>query len=169
LTYILTLSLLIATVAAPQAPSSIDTSGWTTFRDATMGFEVKHPATWRVGRSTGTLEGILLGEPAQAGKERSLIQFFVQRDMNPKSLTIEQWYADQLTKVKGLPARTTNTVIGGRPTIRMENTGTLGRHFSFFTPINRIDIFTIAITQSSSPDALDPRYEAVLSTIKFLP
>ena len=46
--------------------------------------------------------------------------------------------------------------------------GTPPRHFSFFTPINRIDTFTIAITQSSSPDELDPRYEAVLSTIKFL-
>ena len=45
-----------ATVASAQSPPPIDTSGWTTLRDATLGFELKHPPTWRVGRSTGTLE-----------------------------------------------------------------------------------------------------------------
>ena len=50
------LALLGAAVASAQSPSPIDTSGWTTLRDATLGFELKHPPTWRVGRSTGTLE-----------------------------------------------------------------------------------------------------------------
>jgi hypothetical protein len=49
----------------------------------------------------------------------------------------------------------------------MENVGTLGRSYSFFTPMNTTDIFTIAISEPSSEAPLDPMYEAVLSTVRF--
>ncbi|HEV8309062.1 MAG TPA: hypothetical protein VGW35_15475 [Methylomirabilota bacterium] len=158
-----------ATVAPAQARPPVDISGWKTFRDDAMGFEVKHPPGWNVARSTGTLEGILLGKPRQAGEEQVSLQFFVQRDLNPNGLTIEQWYADQLRKIRTLPSRTTDTVIGGRPTIRMENTNTMGRHFMFFTALDKSDIFTISIIQPSPREQLDRTYDAILSTVRFLP
>jgi len=77
------------TVALAQSPPAIDTSGWKTFRDATLGFEVTHPVTWGVGRTTGTLESIFTGR-AGAGREGDApLQFFVQRDINPSGLSIE--------------------------------------------------------------------------------
>lgn len=76
------LALGIAVTVSAQAPPPVDTSGWKTLRNATLGFELKHPPTWRVGRSTGTLESVLLGEPAQIGKPRVSMQVLVQRDIN---------------------------------------------------------------------------------------
>jgi hypothetical protein len=164
------LGLGTAVLASAQAPRPVDTSGWKTLRDDTMGFEVKYPATWRVGRSTGTLESLVLGMPAQAGTERVSMQLVVQRGINPRGLPIEQWYADQLTRLNvTTPPPATRTVIGGRPTIRREMTGTLSRHFDFYTAVKASDIFQVSILQPTAQVQLDPTHEAVLSTITFLP
>jgi hypothetical protein len=159
-----------AAMVAAQATPPISTSGWKTLRDDTMGVEVKYPALWRVGRSTGTLESLMLGMPAQAGTPRVSMQLLVQRGINPRRLTIEQWYADQLTRLRvTAPPPATRTVIGGRPAIRREMTGTLSRHYDFYTAINASDIFQVSVTQPTDSPQLDPTHEAVLSTITFLP
>lgn len=157
-------------LASAQAPRPVDTSGWKTLRDGAMGFEVKYPATWHVGRSTGTLESLVLGMPAQAGTERVSMQLFVQRGINPRGLPIEQWYADQLARLHvTAPPPATRTVIGGRPTIRREMTGTLSRHFDFYTAVKGSDIFQVSILQPTAQAQLDPTHEAVVSTIAFVP
>ena len=65
---VLTLNLLTATVTAAQSPPAADTSSWKSFRDPTLGFEVKHPPTSGVRRTQGTLESVRLGEPLKVGK-----------------------------------------------------------------------------------------------------
>src|SRR5262245_48473893 len=87
---------LLITAEPPSAP---DTSGWKTLRDERMGVELRHPAAWRVGRSTGTLESVVLSLPAQGDPSRATMQLLVQRDINPRGLPIEQWYADQLAQL----------------------------------------------------------------------
>jgi hypothetical protein len=141
----------------------------TLLREDTMGFAVKCPATWRVGRSTGTLESVLLSEPAPAGAPGVSMQLFVQRNVNPRGLPIEQWYADQLKRfnVTTRPP-TTSTVIGGRPAIRQEMSRTLDKRYDFYTAINAADVFQVSIIQPVAPARLDRTHEAVLSTITFL-
>jgi len=157
------------TVALAQSPPAIDTSGWKTFRDATLGFEVTHPVTWGVGRTTGTLESILLGEPAQVGKETLRLQFFVQRDINPSGLSIEQWYADQLKRLKvSAPPPSMPTVLGGRRAIRREMIGAFGKHFDFYTTHNKSDIFQISIIQDSPREPLNRTAEGVIATVRFI-
>lgn len=50
----------------------------------------------------------------------------------------------------------------------MEAAGTLGRHFQFFTSLNKTDIFEITVTQPSSQVQLDQAYQKLLSTLKFV-
>ncbi|HEV8583563.1 MAG TPA: hypothetical protein VGT02_01200 [Methylomirabilota bacterium] len=168
----LVLALLLTAIAATAAAQSLprlDTSGWKTLRDTELGFEVKHPPSWRVGRSTGSLESVLLGPPAEVGKANVKSQFFVQRDRNPKGLTIEQWHADELTRVKMTPGiRFTNTTLGGRPAILMEATNSMGKHFTFFTTAHKSDIFNVVIIQPAEQTELDRTHSAVLATLKLL-
>jgi len=135
-----------ATVTSAQAPPPLDTSGWKIFRDATMGFEVKAPPIWGVGRTTGTMESVLLGERALVGKPTLRLQLIVQRDINPSGLSIDQWYADQ----------------------RKRLTGAFGKHFDFYTTLNKRDIFQVSIIQDSPREPLDPTFDAVISTLKFV-
>ena len=161
------LVLGIATMATAQAPPAANTSGWKTLRDDALGFELKHPPTWRVGRSTGTLESVILGEPAAVGATRVSMQVFVQRDINPRGLSIEAWYEDQLRRLKvTTPPPATGTVISGRPTIRRQVSRPNGQQYDYYTAINASDVFQVSITQPAAP--LDRTCEAVLSTIRFL-
>jgi hypothetical protein len=163
------LALGVVAIVSAKAQLPVDTSGWKTLREVALGFELKHPPTWRVGRSAGTLESVLLGEPVQVGTVRVSMQVFVQRAVNPRGLSIEQWYADQLARLKvTAPPPTTSTVIGGRPTIRRELTRGDRRHYDFYTAINASDVFQVSITQPAAETRLDPTQEAVLSTITFM-
>jgi hypothetical protein len=156
-----------AALAAAQAPPAVDTAGWTTLRDPALGFQLRHPPTWRVGRTTGTMESVTLSEP-QAGTVRLSMQVLVQRDINPRGLSIEDWYADQLKRLKvATPPPSSRTTLGGRPTIRREMSRPGGRQFDFYTVVGPSDVFQVSISRPEGP--LDPIHETILSTITFLP
>ena len=168
LTAILMLGLTV-TIASARPSSQIDTSDWKTYRNEAMGFAVKYPNTWRVRRATGTMESVSLGRTPQVGQPNSAVQFIVQRMINPKGLAIRQWRDEQMQGKTAPPSHQfIDTTIGGRPAIRSEYVGTLGRSLTFFISLGKTDIFTIAIIQPSSQTELDQIYEAVLSTVKFI-
>jgi hypothetical protein len=160
---------LAATVASAQTGTTQDdTVDWKAFRSETMGFEAKYPGSWHVRSVKGTgSESVLLDETPQVGKSHLAVQFWVQRQINPQGLPIEQWYADQLRRMNAAPPPTTRISIGGRPAIRMEAVGGLERRFHFFTSLNKTDIFEITLTQPSSQTQLDPTYQKVLSSVRF--
>jgi len=156
-------------VASAQAPPPIDTSGWQTLRDTTLEFEVKHPPSWRVNRTRGTMESVILGEPAQVGKDTVKSQFSIQRDRNPKGLTIQQWHAEELSKVKLTPnIRFMNTTLGGRPAVLMEATSSLSTQFTYFTTLHKSDIFNVSVIQPLEQTQLDRTHAAMLATLKLL-
>ena len=141
-------------------------SDWKTYRDAAMGFEVKYRADWYASkaRGTGPESVLLLGRLKPDGPIVS-VQFWIQRRMNPKGLSIQQWYADQMKTIKADPIPMKNVVVGGRPAIRQDAPG----HVAFFTLLNKADIFEITINQpSSAGPQIDPSYEDILATLKFL-
>ena len=166
----LLLFAVYTTIASAQPTASrIDTSDWKTYRNETMGFEVQYPNSWHVSKGTGIgTESVRLGETPQADKPNLSVEFWVQRKINPKGLSIGEWYADQLQGFKAATPTTTETVIGGRPTIHREVVGTLGKHHDFFTSLNETDVFEITITQPSSQAQLDQTYEYILSTVRFI-
>lgn len=155
-----------ATVLPGQQSSSVDTSGWTPYRNATMGFELRYPTGWHLGSGSGTAgPNVSLAEPLRTGQVHHLMQFWVQRGMNPQGLSVDKWYASQFRWSAALPVTRMN--IGGRPALQMEVANGTGRHFSFFVAVNTTDIFTITLKQPPSPAQLDAIYAAVLTTIRF--
>jgi hypothetical protein len=164
-----TRSLLLAIVvaAAPvQAASRVDMASWNTYRSEPMGFEVMHPTNWRVRRTTGTgPESVMLNEASRTGKPGLSIQFFLQKNINPRRLSLDDWFADQLKVVKAAPGAGAHSVIGGRPAIRMEASGTFGARSSFFVSAGETDMLTIFTAGTGS--TLDQTVEQILSTIQF--
>lgn len=133
-----------------------------------MGFEVKIPPTWAARPGVGTtFQTVLLDEPRQTGKPHLAVQIIVQRDINPRSLPIAEWFADRLQKFKSPPVQSSATTVGGRPTIRWDLARESGNNYQFFTAINRIDIFQITINQPPN-QPLDPVHEAVIASVRFL-
>ena len=134
-----------------------------------MGFETKYPSTWSVGALKGTApENVMLGGPPRVEGSNLRVQFWVQRQMNPNGLSIQQWYADQLSRQTSRPLATAYPVIGGRAAVRMEMVGSLSRMFSFFVALNKTDVFQITIDLPPAQTRLDPTYEALLSTFRFI-
>lgn len=158
---------LTVVFAGADARAQIDTAAWTSYRNDAMGFEVRHPPMWRVSTAQGP-EMVVLGEPREPGKPQRAVQFWVQRQMNPRGLSIEEWAADQLRRLKAPSTPVTTTSLGGRPAIRMDSAGSLGHRFHFHAALNRADIFTITIGQPAQPAELDATYQQMLSTLRFL-
>jgi hypothetical protein len=151
------------TIAFAESPTQSDVSSWKTYRNETMGFETRYLRNWHLRTGKGTApETVLVEETPQVGKPHLAVQFWIQRQANPQALSIGQWYADQLRAMKAVPPPTTNTSISGRPAVRMEAVGTLGRTFQFLTSLNKKDIFEITITEPSSQTQLDRTYQDIV-------
>jgi hypothetical protein len=134
-----------------------------------MGFETSYPATWHVRQVKGTgIESVTLDETPRVGKSHLAVQFWVQRAANPQGLSIEQWHAAQLRRMKAPALPTIRTSLGGRPAIRMEAAGSLGRTFQFFTSLNTTDVFTVTVSQPASQTQFDRTYQELLSTLRFI-
>ena len=155
------------TTPASPAPAGSDTSGWKSYRSESMGFAMRYPAEWRVGENKGP-ESVSLMGPRRPGLQPRLVQFWVQRRVNPTGLPIDRWYSEQAKRMKttSLPS-TRPEAIGGRPAVRQEAVGSLGRHFAFFVSLNRTDVFEITISQDDPGAPLDAGYEAILRTVRF--
>jgi hypothetical protein len=163
-------SVVLFDIGLPAAhgQSDIDTSQWRLLRNDKIGFEVKYPNDWRAQTPTGTSsESVLISEPQQTGKTRLSLQFWVQRKVNAKGLAIDVWYADQMEAIASLPL-STHTTLGSRPAIRREIVGSLGNHFDWFASLNATDVFEVTITQPVEQKRLNPIYDAILSTLKFI-
>ena len=160
--------LMLGAATAGVYAASPPMTDWKLYRSESFGFEVRYPSTWLVRQSTGTMESVALSETPEAGRPYRMVQFIVQRAINPKRLDIKQWYADQLKKVGPSPLLAIDTTLARRPAIRMENVGTLGKQFTLFTLLNETDIFQITISQPSSASQLDPLYEAIISSVRFV-
>jgi hypothetical protein len=159
---------ITASVASAQLPHRLDTADWKTYRNKMMGFETSYPGAWHVrsAKAAGS-ETVSLSETPRVGQSTRVVQFWVQRGANPRGLSIQEWYVDQLRAMKAVSPPTTNTSIGGRRAIRIESVSALGRQFQFFTLLNKTDVFEITLAQPSSQTQLDRTYQTLLSTVRF--
>ncbi len=157
----------VAAVAHCADPK-VDTSGWKPYRSERLGFEVRHPGAWVAREGVGTTETVIVGEPPTAGQTGKQLQFIVQRGINPKGLGIHEWFRQELARQRSaMPPAIADTTLAGRPAVRIEHVGTLGRQFVVYTVLSGTDIFQVAISQPAGEAKIDPLYEVVLASLRL--
>jgi hypothetical protein len=144
------------------APSAVATSFWRIYHNDEYGFEVKYPDGWRVSGGSGTgVEIIAITQPVGAGEPRGSLTLAIQRNENPKKLSIKEWFAEQLRTLKSAPESQGAVTIGGQPAMFMENTNSSGRQHSTFTLLHETDVLSFGYTRQAQ---LEPTYAAIMAS-----
>lgn len=156
-------ALFGATLAsrAQQSGTSIDLSKWKTYHDEQNSFEFKYPPDWHVSWSSGPGQKLI----AINGPQQHKLPFTVavQMNQNPKELSIENWFADQLKRMNAKPESQGRTEVGNQPAIFMENTNSFGKRRSIFASLHGKDVLTVIYEPDSK---LEPVYKAILDSVR---
>src|SRR5260370_9583078 len=151
---------------ANGAAPADDTSAWKTYRNEKHGFAVRYPETWGVNAGSGTGPDIIvISKPRRDGEPHVSLTLAVQKSQNPKKLSIEQWYADQMKLMNAHPESSGNVTIGGQPAVFIENTSGVGKQRVTFTLLNQTDVLSLSYEHQTEVDAT---YVAILASFPVL-
>jgi hypothetical protein len=152
-------------IAESKTVQSPDISKWKSYRNEKYGFEVKYPATWAAHSGSGSGAEIITLAGPFSGSERPSLNLMIQPNMNPRKLSINEWSADQLRRLKTKPENTGQLTIGSQPAIFMENTNSFGKQRDTFTLLHKTDVLSF---RYKSDTAEDPTYVAIVQSFRIL-
>ncbi|PYU19597.1 MAG: hypothetical protein DMG30_23730 [Acidobacteria bacterium] len=154
--------------AAPAAGATraIDTSRWKIYRSKKYEFEVKYPEAWIVNPGSGTgVDFIAIAKPYEAGEPHIAVTLAIQPNENPKKLSVKEWFAAQLRRLKATPESQGSVTIGGQPGMFMENTNNFGTQHDTFTLLHETDVLSFSYTR---PGPFDPTCAAIVSSFRIV-
>jgi hypothetical protein len=151
---------------AKDSKQRVDTSAWKTYRNEKYGFEIKHPETWPVQALRGTGPDIIvIGYVVSQGKPVASFTLTIQKNQNPKRLSIEEYFANQLKLANATPASWGNITIGGQPAMYMENSNSFGERHDIFTLLRETDLLSLSYTRQPEFNAT---YDSMVASFRIL-
>jgi hypothetical protein len=149
-----------------SAPSP-DTSSWKIYRNQKHGFELKYPEMWSVGASSGMGPDIItIGKPPRGVEPNASLTLAIQQNENPKKLSIEKWFAEQLRKlINTSPESTGHMTLGGQTAVFMDNTNSFGKERDIFTLLHETDVLSLSYKRRAEFDAT---YASMLASFRAL-
>jgi hypothetical protein len=143
-----------------------DTSKWKLYRNDKYGFQVKYPGTWAVSSSRGTPPEIIYFRGPYRGVIGRALNVTVQLNMNPRKLSIEEWFAEQMSAMDGkkLEAEGCSTV-AGQPACFFEHTDISGKERFVYTLLHKTDVLTFDYKLGTEDS---PSYAAIVDSFQVL-
>src|SRR5215470_14967649 len=147
---------------------STDTSGWKIYRSDKDGFQLKYPAGWTVSSSAGTPPEIIYFRAAYRGVMGRALSVTIQRNMNPRKLSIEEWFAEQMRMVDASKIKAKGcSIIARRPACFFESTdkSEKNRTKSIYTLLHETDVVSFEYDLSTEDDS---NYAAIINSFEVV-
>jgi hypothetical protein len=158
-----------STEQVPNA-SSTDTSGWKTYRNTGLGFQIMYPPIWQISEKIISLSSM------STGVFRATSSDVLFRDnTGQQKLDIfeyKNWTIDELVS-KSPYHEITNVSVGGKKAVMDASAATGGWENNIFVPKSDIDFLAIIYTGNNLPvdraKKVNNFYDQLLATFKFVP
>jgi hypothetical protein len=141
-------------------------ANWKTYKNATMGFEIKYPASWYVEETSDSVHFSNVKVFSELGNENVKNESYVgiRIEGGNGQLPIKNWFEKSVAFVME-PKSVEFVTVGGHPAVRAKPSEGIGERLNYYITSGD-DV--VEVTFPMDVEKFIQTYEQMLSTFKFL-